>query len=73
MAAAQMPPRSRDWTLHILEPEEGGSNLEKSVNSGISTPASKKKGGIHLQNPHQLLATANIFLNKGFPLAGKLC
>lgn len=45
MAAALMLPGSRDWTLHILEPEKGDSNLEKSVNSGNSTPASKKKGG----------------------------
>lgn len=37
-----MPPRSRDWTLQILEAEKGGSDVEKSVNSGTSTPASKK-------------------------------
>lgn len=39
IAAAQMSPRSRDWTLPVREPDKGGSNLEESVNSGISTPA----------------------------------
>lgn len=41
-AAAWLPPRSIDCTLHILEPARGGSNLEKSVNLGISSLCLKK-------------------------------
>ena len=46
-AAAWVPPMNRDWTLQILEPWEGSSNVERSVHSGISTLASEK-GRIHL-------------------------